>query len=64
MNEKTDFVLVKRPSSALEKVAPGAKRVSTGLVANALALTPSETTSGSTVIFLCNRGNRRQTLTI
>jgi hypothetical protein len=38
MNEKTDFVLVKRPSSALEKVAPGAKRVLSGMVADALAL--------------------------
>lgn len=42
MNEKTDFVLVKRPSSALKKVAPGAKRVLSGMVADALALAKKE----------------------
>jgi Leucine-rich repeat (LRR) protein len=42
MNENTDFVLVKRTSSALEKVAPGAKRVLSGMVADALALAKRE----------------------
>jgi hypothetical protein len=45
MNEKTDFVLVKRPSSALEKAAPGAKRVLAGMVAGTPALARNETSS-------------------
>lgn len=42
MNEKIDFILVKRPSSALEKVAPGAKRVLSDMVADALVLAKKE----------------------
>jgi hypothetical protein len=38
MNEKNDFELVRRPSSAVEKTAPGAKRILSGMVADALAL--------------------------
>ena len=38
MNEKKDFALVRRPSSAVEKVAPGAKRILSGMVADTLAL--------------------------
>jgi phosphotransferase system HPr (HPr) family protein len=37
MNQN-DYALVKRPSSAVEKAAPGAKRVLSGMVADALAL--------------------------
>lgn len=51
MNEKTDFVLVKRPSSALEKAAPGAKRVLSGMVADALALAKKEPSALTAVKF-------------
>jgi TPR repeat protein len=34
MNEKNNFALVQRPSSAVEKVAPGAKRILSGMVAD------------------------------
>lgn len=42
MNEKNDFALVPRPSGALEKVQPGAKRVLSSMVADTLALVPKE----------------------
>src|SRR5450759_3297303 len=38
MSEKNDFALVPRPSSAIEKVAPGAKHILSGMVADTLAL--------------------------
>jgi DNA-binding response OmpR family regulator len=38
MNKKNDFALVRKPSSAVEKAAPGAKRVLSGMVTDALAL--------------------------
>jgi hypothetical protein len=38
MNEKNDFALVRRPSSAVEKAAPGAKRILSGMVTDTLAL--------------------------
>ena len=42
MNEKNDFALVRRPLSAVEKAAPGAKRILSGMVADALALAKKE----------------------
>ena len=42
MNEKNNFALVPRPSGALEKVHPGAKRILSGMVADTLALAPKE----------------------
>jgi DNA-binding NarL/FixJ family response regulator len=38
MSKKSDFALVPRPPSALEKAEPGAKRVLSGMVADTLAL--------------------------
>ena len=38
MNKNGNFAVVRRPSSAVEKAAPGAKRVLSGMVADALAL--------------------------
>ncbi len=38
MNKKNGHELVRRPSSAVEKAAPGAKRILSGIVADALAL--------------------------
>jgi TPR repeat protein len=38
-----DFPLVRRPSSAVDKAAPGAKRILAGMVADTLALTPART---------------------
>jgi DNA-binding NtrC family response regulator len=38
MNEKDNFALVPRPPGALEKAAPGAKRILSGIVADTLAL--------------------------
>lgn len=38
MNEKNDFAVVRRPSSAVEKAAPGAKRILSGMVADALVM--------------------------
>jgi hypothetical protein len=38
MNKKDDFALVRKPSSAVEKAAPGAKRILTGMIADTLAL--------------------------
>ena len=42
MNEKNDFALVTRPSSALQKAEPGAKRILYGMVADTLALVKKE----------------------
>jgi Leucine-rich repeat (LRR) protein len=39
MNKKNDFALVRKPASAVEKVAPGAKRILSGMVTDTLALT-------------------------
>src|ERR1017187_6181866 len=39
MKDKSDFALVRKPSSAVEKAAPGAKRVLAGMVTDTLALT-------------------------
>lgn len=39
MKEKDNFALVPRPPSAVEKTAPGAKRILSGMVADTLALT-------------------------
>lgn len=39
MNDRNDFALVRKPSSAVEKTAPRAKRILTGMVADTLALT-------------------------
>jgi hypothetical protein len=33
-----DFALVRKPASAVEKAAPGAKRILSGMVADALAI--------------------------
>lgn len=38
MNDRNDFALVRKPSSAVEKAAPRAKRVLSGMVAETLAL--------------------------
>lgn len=38
MSEENDFALARRPASAVEKAAPGAKRILTGMVAETLAL--------------------------
>jgi len=38
MNKKNGSALVRRPSSAVEKAAPGAKRILSGMAADALAL--------------------------
>ena len=37
-DEKNGFALVRKPSNAVEKAAPGAKRILSGMVADALAL--------------------------
>jgi CheY-like chemotaxis protein len=37
-NGKNDFALVRKPSSAVEKAAPGTKRIVSGMVADTLAL--------------------------
>jgi len=38
MNEKSDFALVRKPTSTVEKAAPGAKRVLAGMVAETIVL--------------------------
>jgi DNA-binding NtrC family response regulator len=38
-NDKNNFALVRKPSGAVEKVAPGARRILSGIVADTLALT-------------------------
>src|SRR5665647_434751 len=38
MNETKDFALVRRPSSAVEKAAPGAERILSGMVSDTLDL--------------------------
>ena len=38
MNVKNGFALVRRPSSAVEKAAPGAKRILSGMIADTLVL--------------------------
>lgn len=45
MNEKNDFALVRKPSSAVEKAAPCAKRILSGMVAETLALAVSNVNS-------------------
>ena len=42
MNEQDNFALVPRPSSAVEKAAPGATRILSGMVADTLALVKKE----------------------
>jgi TPR repeat protein len=42
MNEKSNSALVPRPPSALEKAMPGARRILSGMVADALALAKKE----------------------
>ena len=42
MNEKNDSALVPRPPSAVQKAAPGAKRILSGMVADTLALVKKE----------------------
>ena len=42
MNEKHDLALVRRPPSALEKAEPGAKRILSNIVADALALAQAQ----------------------
>ena len=42
MNEKTDYALVPRPPSALEKAEPGARRILSSMVADTLALARKE----------------------
>jgi molecular chaperone DnaK len=42
MDEKNNFALVRKPSSAVEKAAPGAKRILSGMVADTLALVRQE----------------------
>jgi TPR repeat protein len=38
MNNKEEFALMRKPSSAVEKAAPGAKRILSGMVAETLVL--------------------------
>lgn len=40
MNAKNDFALVPRPSTAIEKVEPGARRILSVIVTDMLALAP------------------------
>ena len=42
MNKKDNFALVPRPPGALEKAEPGAKRILSGIVTDALALAKKE----------------------
>ena len=42
MNEKNDFALILKPSSAVEKAAPGAKRILFGIITDTLALAKKE----------------------
>jgi CheY-like chemotaxis protein len=43
MNQKNDFALVRKPSRAVEKAAPRAKRSLSGMVSDALTLTKKDT---------------------
>jgi CheY-like chemotaxis protein len=43
MNDQNDFALVRKPSSAVEKAAPRAKRILSGMVTDALTLTKKNT---------------------
>jgi hypothetical protein len=38
MKEKDNFALVRKPSSAVEKAAPGAKRILSNIIADTLVL--------------------------
>jgi DNA-binding NarL/FixJ family response regulator len=42
MNKNGNFAVVRRPSSAVEKAVPGAKRILSGMVADALALAKAD----------------------
>jgi tetratricopeptide (TPR) repeat protein len=55
MNEKNDFALVPRPSSAVEKAAPGAKRILSGMVADALALRNKQSVKRAFLVAICGR---------
>jgi TPR repeat protein len=55
MNEKDNFALVLRPPGALEKAAPGAKRILAGMVADTLALVPARTNAEAEAWF--EKGN-------
>lgn len=65
MNEKNDFALVRRPSSAVEKAEPGTKRILSSMVADTLtaAKSKSEFQQGALLISLeteelCQRGGK------
>jgi TPR repeat protein len=49
MPEKSNFALVPRPPSEIEKAEPGAKRVLSGMVADALALISGERSSTAAI---------------
>ena len=51
MGEKDDFALVRRPPSALEKAESGAKRILSGMVADALALADKKRTAPAAAKF-------------
>jgi DNA-binding NtrC family response regulator len=50
MKEKDNFALVRKPSSAVEKAAPGAKRILSGMIADALVLTKRKPSTRIVVI--------------
>ena len=60
MNEKNNHALVRRPSSAVEKAAPGVKRILSGMVTDTLALakTPSFKRRGRLLIVDHEEGPR------
>jgi hypothetical protein len=53
--EQNNFALIPKPSSAVEKVAPGAKRVLSGMVADTLVLAKRERPSKSIFTVLTGR---------
>jgi hypothetical protein len=51
VTEENNVALVRRPPSALEKAEPGAKRILSGMVADALALADKKQTVAVTAKF-------------
>jgi TPR repeat protein len=60
MNEKNDYALVRKLSSAVEKAAPGAKRVLSGMAKDLLALACAHSVTHSDLDALVLEGKRIQ----
>jgi hypothetical protein len=57
---RNKFPLVRKPASAVEKAAPGAKRILSGMVADTLALTKNKKRKKLRIVVLDDEEGARQ----